>query len=194
MAPASPERGGKENLTGMSKCQANGPKGCWELKLVRPVWRRRRELMQEGAKEVRGDRSLPRLDEGPLEGFKQGEWARPALQKDCSENRGSRLGRDKMDTGKLPVSSVPELWEAAHKIMRAAAKLASAGLREHERPKGEARRQSCRRLEVQWTWRGIRGPRWGWRTMVHSPRICSFLVGATVVDLNAPATVESCYP
>lgn len=28
LASASPERGGKENLTGMSKCQANGPKGC----------------------------------------------------------------------------------------------------------------------------------------------------------------------
>lgn len=45
------------------------------------------------------------------------------------------------------------------KVMRAAAKLASAGLREHDGPKGEARRQSCQRLEVQWMWRGIRGPR-----------------------------------
>lgn len=34
------------------------------------MWRRRRRrrLMREGAKKVRGDQSLPGLDEGPLEG------------------------------------------------------------------------------------------------------------------------------
>lgn len=59
--------------------------------------------MREGAKEVREDQSLPGLDEGPLEGFKQGELTRPALQKDCSENRDCGLERDKMDTGQLPL-------------------------------------------------------------------------------------------
>lgn len=32
------------------------------------MWRRRRRLMRGGAKKVRGDQSLPGLDEGPLEG------------------------------------------------------------------------------------------------------------------------------
>lgn len=74
------------------------------------VWRRRRELIREGAKEVRGDQSLPGLDEGPLEGFKQGELTCPALRKDCSENRESGLERDKMDTGQLPLfPSISEL-------------------------------------------------------------------------------------
>ena len=48
-------------------------KGLLRVEVVRPGWRRRRELMREGAEEVRGDRILPGLDEGPLEGFKQGE-------------------------------------------------------------------------------------------------------------------------
>lgn len=73
------------------------------------AWRRRRELIREGAEEIAGDLGLQGLHTVPPEGFEQGELTQPAPQKDCHESRVSVFERDKMETGKLPL--FPSLTE-----------------------------------------------------------------------------------